>query len=715
MQNLAIDIKGLCAQASCYLPDDQVKRVQKAYRYAAKLHRGQQRRSGDPYITHPLAVAKILADMHLDSSSIIAAILHDVIEDTHADKSSVEKYFGETVAKLVDGVSHLEQLDNVAVKDKQSHNLHKVAMASAEDVRVILVKLADRLHNMRTIGCMPYKAQQRIGRETLYFYAPIAHRLGLNDICAELEDLSFGAIYPLRHRCIASAVQSSMQNHREAIQHIAEQLEQALVRAKIKAKVSWRKKGLYSIYRKMRDTQRIFADIMDVFGYRIIVKNTDTCYLALGVVHNLYRPLDGQFEDFIATPKKNGYQSLHTVLFGMHGIRIEIQIRTHAMEEMASKGLASHHFYKIGERGNDLQHKRVQKWITGLLDMKQEKNPGEFMEHLREDLFAHHIYVYTPKGNIMELPKGSTPVDFAYAIHTDIGNRCVSCVVNRRRVALNSLLENGQTVRIITSSEARPNPSWIQFVATPKARTQIRHYLREQKCEDAIALGRQLLQRSIAILGYDPKTVEVEKSKRFKAVSDVDSFDGLLASIGFGECNATLIAHKLLGEDNKPTLWSGIQKRIGIHSRYQPVYIKDTESMVVDFGHCCSPIPGDPIAGHAGTERGLVVHNRHCRYIAKAGYKDEIIALEWSEDVQGEFNARLNIQTERARSILAEIANLVNRLGASVEKLSFEERDTSGNTMVLSLGVHNRVHLARIIKAVRKLKYVIKANRLVNS
>lgn len=715
MQPATADIDRLCEQVASYLPDQKVKRVRLAYRYAAKLHNGQMRHSGDPYITHPLAVAQILADMRVDSASVIAAMLHDAIEDTDADKDSIAKHFGKTVANLVDGVSNLEHLGNVSRKEMQSHNLHKIAMASAEDVRVILVKLADRLHNMRTIGSLPLASQRRIGHETLEFYAPIAHRLGLHDMCTELEELSFAAVYPLRYRCIASVVKSKLQNHRQAIQNIGNELKKSLSDSKIKATVTWRKKSLYGIYRKMRDTKRMFADIMDIFGYRIVVKDVPACYLALGVVHNLYRPLDGEFEDFIATPKKNGYQSLHTILYGLHGIRIEIQIRTHAMDEMASKGLASHDFYKTRERGHEIQHKRVRQWVSGLRDMQQGKNPGEFMEALRSDLFARHIYVYTPEGDVMELPKGSTPVDFAYAVHTDVGNHCVGAVINKERVILSSLLENGETVRIITADDARPNPSWVHFVATAKARTQIRRYLREQKREDAIKLGRQLLQRSIAILGYEANKIKLEENKDLLNNSGAGNFEDLLANIGFGQQNATLIAQKLLGKNNQSSIWSGIQKRIGIRSRYQPVRIKDTENMVVDFGHCCSPIPGDNIAGSISAGRGLVVHNRDCVYIAKAKYNDEIINLEWSDQVQDEFTTRLDIQVESARNILAEIANLVNRLDASVENLSFGEKGARDNKVVLSLGVRDRIHLAQIIKALRKLKYVIKVNRSINA
>lgn len=714
MQAQTTNIQQLCDQASHYLPANQVQRVRVAYRYAEKLHSGQKRRSGDPYITHPLAVAKILADMRLDYSSLIAAILHDVIEDTEADKNSIEKHFGTTVAHLVDGVSHLERTKHLSRKEKQSRTLHKVAMASVEDVRVILVKLADRLHNMRTVSSMPRSSRERIGRETLDFYAPIAHYLGLNDIYTELEELSFAAIHPLRHRCIASAVQSSMQNKRDAIRGIAVQLKEAMSRTKIKANVLYREKSLYSIYKKMRDTGRNFDQIMDVFGYRIIVKDVNTCYRTLGVAHNLYRPLDGQFEDFIATPKKNGYQSLHTVLFGMHGIRIEMQIRTGAMEEMAHKGLASHHFYKTRERGHELQRENVLKWMSGLVEGGQGVNPTEFMEDLRADLFARHIYVYTPQGDVMELPKGSTPIDFAYAVHTGVGDHCVRCIVDRKPVRLNSLLESGQTLQIITAQDAHPNPSWLHFVTTAKARTQIRHYLREQKQEDAIALGKELLRRSVSMLGYNPDTVLSEQTNRFNKKGNVDGLNSVLASIGFGERNAALVANKLLGEDIKPSLWSGIQKRIGIISRYRPVYIKGTESMVIDFGHCCSPIPGDDISGYLGTERGLVIHNRNCGYITKANYTDKVIGLEWSPEVQGEFTTRLDIRVEHARSILAEIANLVNRLDAIVENLSFKERDIRESTVMLSLGVHNRIHLAKIIKALRKLKYVIKANRVTN-
>src|SRR5690554_4922241 len=533
---MAGNVEALADRISSYLAADQVNLVRRAYYYAEQAHDGQRRRSGEAYVTHPLAVANILADMHMDHQSLMAAMLHDVIEDTGIPKEALVAQFGETVAELVDGVSKLTQMNFETKAEAQAENFQKMAMAMARDIRVILVKLADRLHNMRTLGALNAEKRRRIAKETLEIYAPIANRLGMNRIYAEFEDLGFKAMYPMRAARIQSAVKNSRGNRKEIVQKIQESIAHCLEREGLPGEVSGREKHLYSIYQKMRGKRKAFAEIMDVYAFRIVVDKVDTCYRVLGAVHNLYKPFPGRFKDYIAIPKANGYQSLHTTLFGMHGVPIEIQIRTKEMEELANNGIAAHWLYKTEEDGRRNNHARARQWVKGLLELQQNAgNSLEFIENVKIDLFPDEVYVFTPKGRIMELPKGSTPVDFAYAVHTDVGNTCIACRVNRRLAPLSQALESGATVEIISAPNTQPNPNWLNFVVTGKARTHIRHALKQQRREESVSLGARLLSKALDNLGVRYEDISEARLQALVKENHQDELDDLLEEIGLGD------------------------------------------------------------------------------------------------------------------------------------------------------------------------------------
>src|SRR5690554_2220806 len=544
---MAGNVEALADRISSYLAADQVNLVRRAYYYAEQAHDGQRRRSGEAYVTHPLAVANILADMHMDHQSLMAAMLHDVIEDTGIAKEAISAQFGETVSELVDGVSKLTQMKFENKAEAQAENFQKMALAMARDIRVILVKLADRLHNMRTLDAMPPEKSRRIARETLEIYAPIANRLGMHNMRVEFEDLGFRAMHPMRCERIRAAVRGARGNRKEIVAKIEQSLQSCLEREGLVGQVSGREKHLYSIYKKMRGKRKAFSEIMDVYAFRIVVDKVDTCYRVLGAVHSLYKPLPGRFKDYIAIPKANGYQSLHTTLFGMHGVPIEIQIRTQEMEELANNGIAAHWLYKTEEDGRRNNHARARQWVKGLLELQQNAgNSLEFIEHVKVDLFPDEIYVFTPKGRIMELPSGATPVDFAYAIHTDIGNATVACRVNRNLASLSQPLQSGQTVEVITAPGARPNPAWLSFVVTGKARSSIRHVLKTRKRAESLELGRTLLKRSLK--GFGAKLSDITEVQRQAVVShnQVNSFDDLVSDIGLGNRMAYLVARQLV-------------------------------------------------------------------------------------------------------------------------------------------------------------------------
>ncbi len=698
-------IDAFADRLSSYLGPDQVNLVRRAYYYAEQAHDGQRRRSGEAYVTHPLAVANILADMHMDHQSLMAAMLHDVIEDTGIAKEALTAQFGETVSELVDGVSKLTQMNFESKAEAQAENFQKMAMAMARDIRVILVKLADRLHNMRTLEVLSGEKRRRIAKETLEIYAPIANRLGMHSMRVEFEDLGFKAMHPMRSERIRQAVKKARGNRREIVGKIQESLVNCLAREGMEGQVLGREKHLFSIYKKMRGKRKAFNEIMDVYAFRIIVDKVDTCYRVLGAVHNLYKPFPGRFKDYIAIPKANGYQSLHTTLFGMHGVPIEIQIRTREMEEMANHGIAAHWLYKSNE--DEVQkgtHARARQWVKGILELQQRAgNSLEFIENVKIDLFPDEVYIFTPKGRIMELPKGSTAVDFAYAVHTDVGNSCIACRINRRLAPLSEPLQSGQTVEIVTAPGTRPNPAWLNFVVTGKARTHIRHALKQQRRSESISLGERLLNKTLA--GFDSHLEKIP-AERIQGVLNeyrMEVFEDLLEEIGLGNRMAYVVARRLLSSEGDAAATNA----------EGPLAIRGTEGLVLSYAKCCTPIPGDPIVGHLSAGKGMVVHLESCRNISEIRNNPEkCIQLSWAKDVTGEFNVELRVELEHQRGLIALLATSVNAADGNIEKISMDERDGRVSVVPLVVRVHDRVHLARVIKKLRALKGVIRITRL---
>ncbi|MBB3190026.1 RelA/SpoT family protein [Halomonas cerina] len=707
-------IDDLADRLGGYLPADEIRQVKRAFYYAEQAHDGQRRRSGEPYVTHPLAVANILANMHMDHQSLMAAMLHDVIEDTGVSKTALGRQFGKPVAELVDGVSKLTQ---IAFEDKavaQAENFQKMVLAMSRDIRVIIVKLADRLHNMRTLGALRPEKKRRIARETLEIYARIAGRLGINTIRVELEDLSFQALYPMRAERIKRAVSSARGHRRTAIRQVQNALQKSLDDEGLPGTVVGRQKHLLSIYKKMRDQRKSFAEIMDVFGFRIITEDVDSCYRILGVVHNLYKPVPGRFKDYIAIPKANGYQSLHTTLFGRGGMPIEVQIRTREMEAMANNGIAAHWLYKAGQTEHPIaegSHARARAWVKGLLEMQRHAGDSlEFIEHVKNDLFPDDIYVFTPKGDIMELPQGATVIDFAYSVHTDIGNSCIACRIDRHLAPLSTRLESGQTLEIITAPGARPNLAWLNVVVTAKARSAIRHALKHQRQTEAVQLGRRLLNKALAVFETSLEELPSGTLDRLLEEYALKQEDALLESIGLGTRVAHVVARRLVdlqqGEPSRP-LPDGEPPA--------PVLISGAEGMVIKFARCCHPLPGDPVVGHLSVGKGIVVHRAECRNLGEfKNAPDKLIALEWSDDIDQDFPVALRLEMESRRGLVAELAGLITDAGANIERIGIEERDARLSIVNLTLAVRNRVHLARIIKRLRNLSPVSRITRLGN-
>nr|WP_300307540.1 RelA/SpoT family protein [Halomonas sp.] len=698
-----------------YLPAEEIQQVRRAFYYAEQAHDGQKRRSGEPYVTHPLAVANILANMHMDHQSLMAAMLHDVIEDTGVSKEALSQQFGEPVAELVDGVSKLTQITFEDKAVAQAENFQKMVLAMSRDIRVIIVKLADRLHNMRTLGALRPDKKRRIARETLEIYARVASRLGINTIRVELEDLSFQAIHPMRAERIKRAVASARGNRRSAIRQVQNAIQSRLDEHGLKGTVIGRQKHLLSIYRKMRDQRKSFAEIMDVFGFRIIADDVDSCYRILGMVHNLYKPVPGRFKDYIAIPKANGYQSLHTTLFGASGMPIEVQIRTREMEAMANNGIAAHWLYKAGQTDKPIaegSRARARQWVKGLLEMQRHAGDSlEFIEHVKNDLFPDDIYVFTPKGDIMELPQGATVVDFSYAVHTEIGNSCIACRIDRHLAPLSSRLESGQTLEIITSPGGKPNLSWLNFVVTAKARSAIRHALKHRQHTEAVQLGRRLLTKSLA--EFDINFEEITEATMDQLLSELDlkDSDTLLEAIGLGNRVTHVIARHLV-ELHRGEAIDGDATHPAVHG---PITISGTEGLVIKFARCCHPLPGDPVVGHLSVGKGIVVHRAECRNLQELkGDPEKLFSLSWSDDIDEDFPVALRLEVEGRRGLVAELAGLITDADANIERIGIEERDARLAIVNLTLLVRDRIHLARIIKRLRNLSHIGKITRLGN-
>ncbi|MCG8013270.1 MAG: RelA/SpoT family protein, partial [Candidatus Thiodiazotropha weberae] len=621
-------ISDLCAYLEEYLSSDHIREVYRAYLFGAEAHVGQHRKTGEPYIYHPVAVARILATMRMDYKCLMAAILHDVIEDTPTAKEQLADTFDAEIAELVDGVSKLSKIDFNSQAEAQAASLRKMLLAMTKDIRVILIKLSDRLHNMRTLGVMRPDKSRRIAKETLDIFAPIANRLGINSMRLELEELGFAAYWPMRYRALKRAVADARGHHRELIENVEKALSTRLEQEDFEGEVYGRQKHLYSIYKKMVEKKLSFSEVVDVFAFRIVVDRVDTCYRVLGVVHNLYKPMPGRFKDYIAIPKANGYQSLHTVLFGPQGIPIEIQVRTEEMDKLAESGIAAHWMYKTGEASGQWVKSRASDWLQNLLEMQQGVGDSmEFLEHVKVDLFPDEVYVFTPRGRIMVLPKGATVVDFAYSVHTDVGNTCVAARVDRRLVPLRTRLHNGQTVEIINSETAGPSPAWLNFVVTGKARANIRSYLKNLQDQEAVNLGRRLLERELNLLSL--KLEEIDPSQIDQVLEEfrLESLDSLLAGIALGNHMPLLVARRLAGEEMVP---AGSETGAQEAEPSGVLAIRGTEGMVVNFAKCCWPIPDDAIVGVFNPGKGIVIHRQGCPNLGdykKHGHK--WIEAEW--------------------------------------------------------------------------------------
>lgn len=690
-----------------YLKPDDIDQVMAAYRFGAAAHEGQYRKSGEPYISHPVSVACILADLHLDVPTLVAALLHDVVEDTPTTKQQIAEKFGKTVAELVDGVSKLDKIEFQTATHAQAENFRKMLLAMSQDVRVILVKLADRLHNMRTLDAMAPEKRRRIGRETLEIYAPIANRLGLNQIYQELEDLSFQSLYPMRFRVLSKAIRAARGNRKEVVGRILEAIRHRLAEQHIEAEVTGREKHLYSIYKKMVEKTGTFSQVFDIYGFRVIVQDTPTCYLALGALHGLYKPIPGKFKDYIAIPKANGYQSLHTTLFGPFGTPIEVQIRSREMHNIAEAGVAAHWLYKTSGADLTALQQQTHQWLQRLLEIQSESADSvEFLEHFKVDLFPDEVYVFTPKGQIMALPRGATAVDFAYAVHTDVGNRCVAVKINHELAPLRTELHNGDHVEIITAAHSKPNPAWLNYVVTGKARSHIRHFLKSMKSEESALLGERMLNQALRALHADPAQIDDVRWEKLLRDYGAKSRAEILTDIGLGKRLNVMVARQLLAmaesSGERPS------RQLGT------ITIRGSEGMAVQFAQCCRPIPGDPILAYINKGKGLVIHTHDCPAIRKFRMDpDKWMDVEWDPDTRRLFKVNLKLSVANQPGVLAKIAAAIADVGSNIDNVGMEESDDSAYTsMHFTVQVENREHLARLMRSLRKIPEVTRISRV---
>ena len=697
-------LKELLSKVSSYLPSDQVERIRAAAEFGAEAHQGQKRLSGEPYITHPVAAAEILADLHLDADTIVAAILHDVIEDTPTPKTEIAARFGNDVAEIVDGVTKLDQIQFKSRQEAQAESFRKMLLAMVRDLRVILVKLADRTHNLRTMDAVPPAKRRLVARETLDIYAPVAERLGLYNIKLELEELGFRTLYPQRYRVIERALKRAIGNQKEFLSKIRAQLEPALKKAGMDAKVETREKHLYSVYQKMQRKRAPLAEIVDVYGIRIIVESADTCYRAIGVVHSVYKPMPGRFKDYIAIPRVNGYQSLHTTLFGPNAVPIEVQIRTREMDQVAESGIAAHWKYKEHAGEGSAQQERARSWLTHLVQMQESGNSEEFIESVKVDLFPDKVYVFTPRGEILRLPRGATVVDFAYAVHTDIGNRCVAAKVDRRLTPLRTVLRNGQTVHVITAKGARPNPAWVNFVVTAKARSGIRHYLKGLKSHEAVELGRRLLQQALAEFQVDLDRIEPATLKAALGEFALDSAEALYERIGLGERLAPLVARRLLPENQSP---SG-------DGQAAPLAVAGAEGLLVTYAHCCYPLPGDPILAFLSTGRGIVIHRETCANVTDyRKHPENWLPVNWQSSDGRLFFTEIRVEAANRMGLLAAVSAAISATQTNICSVNFQHEESETVSIIFMLEVRDREHLARVIRTVRRMTDVVRVVRTI--
>lgn len=689
-----------------YLPAADLARVEEAFLFSERCHRSQKRISGEAYITHPLAVAGALAEWKMDAVAIMAALLHDTIEDTGVSKEELASRFGKPVADLVEGLSKLDRLEFASQHEAQAENFRKMLLAMARDIRVILIKLTDRLHNMQTLGSMRPDKRRRIARETLEIYAPIANRLGLNTLFRELQDLAFKSIYPNRYEVLARTVKSVRGNRKELVQKILNSLSEKLTQSGVKADVFGRQKTLYSIYRKMIEKHLSFSQVLDIYGFRIVVESDADCYLALGALHALYKPLPGKFKDYLAIPKVNGYQSLHTTLIGPYGTPIEIQIRTRDQHRLAQEGVASHWLYKESGRFSDDLHAKTTKWLESLVEMQSVSgDSSEFYEHAKVDLFPDEVFVFTPNGKILTLPRGSTAVDFAYAVHTDIGNRCVAARINRDFAPLRTELQNGDQVEIITAVIPNPNPGWLKFVRSGRARSKIRHFLRAAHDDSSAALGKRLLTSELARYGQRLQDVPPAGWGRMLSQSGAQAEGQILSQIGTGQRPATDVAVTLLDLDPANVIPA---------ADGAPVMINGADGMAVLISPCCQPIPGDPIVGLLDSQRGLVVHTHDCLKIRRQlGHATQKwVDVEWAPEVESQFDVRVRVEIRNQRGVLAKISSAIAEADSNIVHISMDDAGGMYTTLFFTLQVRDRKHLAAVMRNVRHIPEVSRISRM---
>ena len=696
------EFRRLVSTVETYLPEEDLEGIVDAYELSAKAHEGQQRLSGHPYISHPIAVAKILADLHLDAGTIKAALLHDVLEDTNYSLQDIQTRFGDDVAALVDGVSKLDKLNFHSAAEAQAESFRKMLLAMIKDLRVILVKLADRMHNMQTIDSLSLDRRRRIAKETLEIYAPIANRLGIYGLKTELENLGFKAYAPFRYRVLDTALRKASGTQRQFLRKIEARLKKSMSAREINGRLVAREKHLYSIYSKMKRKKIHLSEIVDVFGVRIVVPDIDTCYRVLGLVHELYKPMPGRFKDFISIPRVNGYQSLHTTLFGPKGMPLEVQIRTEEMDHAADKGVASHWQYKAEDKYTYTAEARARDWLHGLMEMQQAANSEEFLETVKVDLFPDKVYVFTPGGEILRLPRGASTVDFAYAVHTDVGNRCVAAKIDRRPVPLKTTLNNGETVEIVTARSAKPQAYWVNFVSTAKARNAIRNFLKGLKKDEAQELGKRLLSQSLRPYSLNLRRLGKSRINSLLKELRMADMDEVYEQLGLGERLAPVIAGMLSQQ---------IDVEGDTINQLKPLDIAGTEGLLVSYAGCCHPIPGDEIVGYMSTGRGEVIHRGICNNIAE--YRKDPskwIPIDWRKGIKGEFQSEIQVKTLNRVGLLAEVAGRISATLSNIAHVNVETDDDE-SILIFRLNVRDRQHLAQVVRSIRTNPGVVRVIR----
>ena len=699
-------INRLINNLSKYLDTIQLEQVNKAYLYATNAHSGQFRSSGDPYVTHPVAVAEILAEFQMDEDCLTAAMLHDVIEDSGIPKSFLKKEFNSNVAELVDGVSKLDKISLNSKKEEQAENFQKMVLAMSQDIRVIVLKLADRLHNMRTLNFLSIERQKRISQETIEIYAPIAHRLGMHQIYRELEDLAFRVLNPYRSKVLKNAINKKTRGRKKILSKIEYSIIEKMKEYDLMCQVTGRRKHLYGIFKKMKKQSKSLDEVLDVYAFKITLDNAMDCYKALGILHNAFKPIEGRFKDYIAIPKSNSYQSLHTGIMTFDGLPVEIQIRTIDMDELAEFGVAAHWFYKTGQKDNPAQS-RARRWVSTLMEVqKNADDPQDFIEVIKTGLVPNEIYVFTPKGDIVELPKESTPLDFAFAVHSDVGIHCKGCRINKNLAPLSVPLESGQTVNIITDKYPQSNPAWLEFVRTSRARSAIRHSMKNFKASESRKYGKALIEQSLAPQGIKLRNVPKARMSKLLDSINVASVRELLEQIGSGQRSSLVVANQIiqfLDYDQKDLI------------EFSNIKISGSEGLIITYAACCKPIPGDNIIAHNSNIKGIVIHTERCKNMVSIR-KDPALCspVKWEEEVEGDFPAEIKVLSEDRPGLLAEISASISDIGSNIESFRMDPPVGNSVQMYIILDVKDRIHLARVMRRIRRLKQVLSVSRIHN-